>query len=221
MLKLYHTPLSFNSRRVWMALIEKNLEFELVEVKLDGDQFKPEFLELNPFHHIPVLVDGDFKVFESLAILDYLEAKYPQLALLPSDPQALAKVRMVEMVTVNELAPVFMQLFMETIGMEESNAEKAEKQKQQVNTVLQFFESCLGEGLYFGGETINRADIVAGTIVYRLPMFDVSLDGYEKLSGWCKRLQKLPSWKKTEVSPVEVAKFIATRKAMLQKSSNG
>lgn len=218
MLKLYHTPLSFNSRRVWMALLEKELDFELIEVKLDGDQFKPEFLELNPFHHIPVLVDGDFKVFESLAILDYLEAKYPKPALLPSDPQALAKVRMVEMVTVNELAPVFMQLFLETIGVEESNPEKAAKQKQQITKVLEFFEKSLGENLYFGGETMNRADMVAGTIVYRLPMFDFTLDSYAKLSGWCKRLQALPSWKKTEVSPVEVAKFIATRKAMMQKS---
>ncbi len=218
MLKLYHTPLSFNSRRVWMVLLEKNLEFELVELKLDGDQFKPEFLELNPFHHIPVLVDEGFSVFESLAILDYLEAKYPQPALLPSDPQALAKARMVEMVTVNELGPVFMQLFLETIGVEESNPEKAAKQKKQLTTVLEFFEKSLGEDLYFGGERINRADIVAGTIVHRLPMFDYPLDSYAKLSEWCKRLQKLPSWKKTEVSPIEVAKFIATRKAMMQKS---
>ena len=111
-----------------------------------------------------------------------------------------------------------MQLFLETIGVEESNPEKAAKQQQQITTVLQFFEKVLGENLYFGGETINRADIVAGTIVYRLPMFDFSLDSYGKLREWCKRLQKVPSWKKTEVSPVEVAKFIATRKAMMQKT---
>ncbi|MCT7949820.1 glutathione S-transferase family protein [Ancylothrix sp. C2] len=218
MLKLYHTPLSFNSRRVWMALLEKELEFELIELKLDGDQFKPEFVELNPFHHIPVLVDGDFSVFESLAILDYLEAKYPQPALLPSDPQALAKARMVEMVTVNELAPVFMQLVLEALGMEESNPEKAAKQKPQINKVLQFFEKSLGDDVYFGGQSINRADIVAGTIVYPLPMFDFPLDNYAKLSAWCNRLEELPSWKETEVSPVEVAKLIAGRKAMMQKT---
>jgi glutathione S-transferase len=53
MLKLYHVPISFNSRRVWIALLEKGLQFELIELKLDGDQFQPDFVALNPFHHIP------------------------------------------------------------------------------------------------------------------------------------------------------------------------
>ena len=69
MLKLYHEPISPNSRRVWITLLEKELEFELVEVKLDGAQFQPEFLALNPFHHIPILVDDGFNIVESLAIL--------------------------------------------------------------------------------------------------------------------------------------------------------
>ena len=81
MLKLYHDPISPNSRRVWVALLEKELEFELVPINLNGDQLQPEFLALNPFHHIPVLVDNGFRVLESLAILDYLEAKYPTPAL--------------------------------------------------------------------------------------------------------------------------------------------
>jgi glutathione S-transferase len=46
-----------------------------------------------------VLVDGDFRVIESFAILDYLEARYPTPALMPAIPAAIAKVRMVEMVT--------------------------------------------------------------------------------------------------------------------------
>ncbi len=40
MIKFYHTPISFNSRRVWVALKEKNLEFEAIKVNLDGDQFQ-------------------------------------------------------------------------------------------------------------------------------------------------------------------------------------
>ncbi|NES46537.1 glutathione S-transferase family protein [Moorena sp. SIO2C4] len=40
-----------------MALLEKQIDFEPVEIKLDGDQFTPEFIEINPFHHIPVLID--------------------------------------------------------------------------------------------------------------------------------------------------------------------
>jgi glutathione S-transferase len=59
MIKLYQTSISFNSRRVWMTLLEKGLDFVTEEVQLNGQQFQPEFLEMNPFHHIPVLVDGD------------------------------------------------------------------------------------------------------------------------------------------------------------------
>ena len=79
MITLYHTPLSINSRRVWVTLIEKGLEFELKEVSLAGDQFKPEFLALNPFHHIPVLVDGDYRIIESFAMLDYGRVSFTEV----------------------------------------------------------------------------------------------------------------------------------------------
>ena len=94
MLTFYHTPLSINSRRVWVALLEKELPFEEHVVSLAGDQFKPDFLSLNPFHHIPVLVDDGFTVIESFAILDYLEAKYPEKSLVPTTPEGVATMRM-------------------------------------------------------------------------------------------------------------------------------
>ena len=52
MLKLYYTPISMNSRRVWVALLEKQIAFEPIALNLDGDQFKPDFLAINPFHRI-------------------------------------------------------------------------------------------------------------------------------------------------------------------------
>ncbi len=111
MLTLYHAPISPNSRRVWIALLEKGLDFHLVEVKLDGEQFQPDFLEINPFHHIPALVDDGFNLVESLAILDYLEAKYPAPALLPVEAKDIAVVRMVQLGTNNELLPACYSLF--------------------------------------------------------------------------------------------------------------
>ena len=88
MLKFYYHPLSPLARRVWIALLEKNIAFEPIIVNLkEGEQFQPEFLKLNPFHHVPVIIDNSFRVIESLAILDYLEAKYPTPALLPRDAQ--------------------------------------------------------------------------------------------------------------------------------------
>lgn len=64
-----------------MALLEKQIAFEPLALNLDGDQFKPDFRAINPFHRIPVLVKEDLTVVESLAILDDRDAKYPTPAL--------------------------------------------------------------------------------------------------------------------------------------------
>ncbi|BAY44013.1 glutathione S-transferase domain-containing protein [Scytonema sp. HK-05] len=200
MLKLYHYPISPNSRRVWITLLEKELEFELVEMKLDGEQFQPEYLALNPFHHIPVLVDDGFNIVESLAILDYLEAKYPKPAMLPTDAKDLAKVKMVQLVSVNELLPATVSLSGVMLGLS-VNAEKIEQAKQKAATVLKFFEDLLDERPYFGSQSITLAEVVAGTIVPWLPRTGLSLSDYPKLSAWCDRLIARPAWQTTEATP--------------------
>lgn len=204
MLKLYHYPISYNSRRVWVALLEKELEFELVSIDLNGEQLQPEFLELNPFHHIPVLVDNGFRVLESLAILDYLEAKYPTPALLPTDAETLATVRMVEMVTVNELIPALSPLNRQWLGLGENDSQKLEQAKQQIATVLTFFEQLLSKQHYFGGEHLTLAEVVAGTVVSMLPILGVSLSDRPQLSAWIERLNQRPAWAKTQPSLKEI-----------------
>ncbi|MFB8794361.1 MAG: glutathione S-transferase family protein [Microcoleus sp.] len=175
-MKLYHTPISFNSRRVWIALIEKNLDFELVEIHLDGDHLEPEFVAMNPFHRIPVLVDDDFTVVESLAILDYLEAKYPEPAMLPKDAKDLAVVKMVELVTVNELAPTLYPLISEVMGWGIPEPQAIAKAKEKVDTVLAFFEGLLDDRPFFASNTLTLADCVAGTVVPLLSWVGVPLD---------------------------------------------
>ncbi|VEP11612.1 Glutathione S-transferase [Hyella patelloides LEGE 07179] len=207
MLKLYHNPISGNSRRVWIALLEKEIPFEEIVVKLDGDQLTPEFLEISPFHHIPVLVDDDFTLVESLAILDYLETEYSQNPLLPTEAKALATVRMVEMVTVNELSPILTRLSSEMMGFTKE-PQKLEQAKQKAHTVLKFFESLLGERPYFSSNCLTRADIVAGTIVPWLPSLGLPLDNYPKLSAWIERLVQRETWQKTQPSQEALEAFI-------------
>jgi glutathione S-transferase len=210
MLKLYHMPLSANSSRVWIALIEKQLDYELVEMKLDGDQLDSEFTKISPFHHIPVLVDDNFNVIESLAILDYLEAKYPTPPLLPTDPKSLAIVRMVEMVTVNEFMPTISPLFSKMMGFSNSDdSQKIELAKQKVAIVIQFLEKLLDNSSYFGGEQLTLADIVAGSAIPFLPMLGISLDSYPIIGSWCDRLMARPSWQATRPTPeaIEASKF--------------
>ena len=217
MLQFYYSRLSINARRVWVTLLEKNLEFEPILLKLNGDQFQPDFLKLNPFHHIPVLIDNDFKVFESLAILDYLEAKYPEPKFMPTNPQEIAKVRTIELVTVNELPPASIVLMKEMLEVE-VDAKQIEKAKQTMTTTLQYFEANLSEDrAYFVGENLTYADIVAGTAVAAIPSLGISLEPYSKLTAWIDRLQQRESWKKTAPSLEDLEKSKALMKAILQK----
>lgn len=223
MLKLYHHPISGNSRRVWIALIEKQIPFELISVNLDidGEQFKPEFLALNPFHQIPVLVDEDFTTIESLAILDYLEAKYPTPALLPRDAKALATVRMVEMVTVNELQPAISPLARKMMAVDEVDAEKVERSRQQIATVLAFFEGKLSSNFpYFAGEQFTLAEVTAGTLVCWLPSMGVSLKEYPQLRVWLQGLMQRDSWQQTQVTPEQIELFKPQAQRMMAQREN-
>jgi glutathione S-transferase len=205
MIKLYQTSISFNSRRVWITLLEKGLDFEIEEVQLNGQQFQPEFLALNPFHHIPVLVDGDTTIIESLAILDYLEAKYPQPTMLPTNPDDLAKVRMVEMVTVNELAPALSPLFPKMLGLGDGDPAQVAASLQKITTILQFFEGLLADRPFFGSDTITLAEPVAGTVLVNLSFAGITLDEYPRLDGWLKRLMLRPHWLSTQATPKQIA----------------
>ncbi|MGF1486753.1 MAG: glutathione S-transferase family protein [Prochloraceae cyanobacterium] len=218
MLKFYYTPISVNARRVWVSLLEKNLEFEPILMKLNGDQFQPEFTKINPFHHIPVLVDDDFTVVESLAILDYLEAKYPEPSFLSApDPKSIAKMRAIEFITVNELPPASIVIMREMLELPVAS-EKLEKAKKQIGTALQYFEDNLVENsAYFCDEKLTLADIVAGTAVPAIPHLGISLDEYPKVKKWCESLQKRESWQQTELEPEQLEASKAILKAILSR----
>jgi glutathione S-transferase len=215
MLKLYHLPPSANSRRVWITLLEKEISFEQILLKLDGDQYQPEFVEINPFHHIPVLVDDGFRVVESLAILDYLEAKYPKPTLMPSEAKEIATVRMVQMVTLNELWSPMIRLTSEVMGFIKNDPQKLEKARQQILTVLKFFENLLSDLPYFGSTHLTLADITAGTMVPQLPSLGLSLDNYPKLNTWTERIMARDSWQKTQPSPEAIEASIPQAKALM------
>ena len=95
MLKVHFHPLSTYSRRVLIALLEKGIEHEKVLVDLGArKQKEPEYQALNPYTRVPTLVDGDFVLYESTSILNYLEATHPSPALVPSDARGRALVDM-------------------------------------------------------------------------------------------------------------------------------
>jgi glutathione S-transferase len=202
MLKFYYNKRSPMARRVWRGLLEKQIEFEPIVMNLNGDQMQAEYLELNPFHHVPVIVDDGFRVIESLAILDYLEAKYPAPTLLPKEPQALAKVKMVQLVSSNELLPKAISLI-----FEDKDSPKYLQAQQHINTVFKFFTTTLNENLYFGGNSLSLADIVVGTDISLLAKSGFNLANYPKLNDWYKLLMQRQVWQNTELNAEEFDQF--------------
>jgi glutathione S-transferase len=95
---------------------------------------------------IPAIADDGLRVVESLAILDYLEAKYPTPSLSPNQPAAIAIVRMIQMIAVIELQPATIPLTRPMVGLE-VDPQKLEAAQQRVTSILQFLEELLNLGL--------------------------------------------------------------------------
>jgi maleylacetoacetate isomerase len=106
-MKLYTYYRSQASFRVRIALNLKGLKREDSFLHLEqGDQFAPEYRALNPQMVVPTLIDGDAKLFQSLAILEYLEEKYPEPPLLPTDIAARAWVRGLALINIADAHPL-------------------------------------------------------------------------------------------------------------------
>src|SRR6185436_14365957 len=106
MLKLYNYHDCPFCQKVRVVLAEKDLEYEKVLVDLrKQDQKTPEFLKLNPYGKVPVLVDDDVVVYDSTIINEYLDEEYPIPALIPEDSASRARVRLLEDFCDNSVIP--------------------------------------------------------------------------------------------------------------------
>ena len=106
-MRLYTYYRSQASFRVRIALNLKGIGREDTFLHLEkGDQFRPEYRALNPQMVVPTLIDGDTRLFQSLAILEYLDEKYPEPPLLPSDLAARAWVRGLALINIADSHPL-------------------------------------------------------------------------------------------------------------------
>jgi glutathione S-transferase len=223
MLKFYYTPISANARRVWITLLEKQIPFEPIIVNLDGEQFQSEFTAINPLQRVPAIVDNELRIFESLAILDYLEAKYPMPELMPKELDKLAIVRMISLVSVTELQPVAITLTKQLLGLE-IDPTSVENARQRAISILQFFEDTIagadsklfGDRPYLTSNTFTSADIVAGTLVPSAAMFGISLDPYPRLNAWIDLLSQRESFRQTAPTPEQIQAALPTIKKIME-----
>lgn len=94
-MKLYNYFRSSASYRVRIALHLKSINFEYIPVHLvkgGGEQFSLNYKKINPISEVPCLVDGDFKITQSMAILEYLDRIHPAPELFPKDTRQYAQV---------------------------------------------------------------------------------------------------------------------------------
>jgi maleylacetoacetate isomerase len=106
-IKLYGFWRSIAAFRVRTALNLKGLKFTEYSIDiLSGEQFNSDYSALNSEHVVPTFIDGDIRLTQSAAILEYLEEAYPEPALLPKDKIARAKARAYLMMNVADAHPL-------------------------------------------------------------------------------------------------------------------
>ncbi|MBI2360506.1 MAG: glutathione S-transferase family protein [Deltaproteobacteria bacterium] len=196
-IQLYDFASSPNCQRVKVVLAEKNLSYDAVPVDLrKGEQKKADFLKLNPYGKVPVIIDGDTVVYESCIINEYLEEKYPAPPLLPNDPAKKAKIRILIDYGLNHLDAPYQKLRMELMKEEkERNHELLDSAKRELKNLLQRFEREIGDKPYLAGE-FSLLDAALVPRFLRMEGFGVLPDSaLPRLGKWLERIKQRPSIK--------------------------
>ena len=195
MLKLYDFPESPFCQKTRIVLAEKDLSYEIIPVDLKaGEQKRPEFLKLNPFGKVPVLIDDEMIVYDSTIINEYLEDEYPHPPLLPSDSSARARVRTFEDYADNAFIPVTGIIMSELKKPEaEREADKLANARQQVQRMLAVIDGSLAGRQWLAG-TFSLADVAFAPRVVILGGLGVELDPeWKNVAGWIQRLNQRAS----------------------------
>jgi glutathione S-transferase len=197
MIKLYTFPPSTNSRKVRIALIEKGLEFERVNVDLTKrEQKNPEYLKIHPFGQVPALDDEGFVLYDSTVINEYLEDEYPYPSLMPADSEGRARARLLEDFRDSHFNPYSVHIIYEMRKPEgERDAQRIDTAKAQIAASFDRLESELQGKEYLVG-TFSLADIAFMANFDFLDRFAISVDvnKHKNTAAWITRLKARPSY---------------------------
>lgn len=197
------------SYRVRIALHLKGIDFEYKAVHLvknGGEQRTPQYAALNPAQLVPTLIDGDLKLNQSLAIIEYLDTLSGP-ALVPSDAKKAAVVRMLAYDMACDLQPITNLRVLQylTGTLEVSDTARNDWIHHWINRNFSAFEARLAEhaGIYCVGDEVSLADVCLVPQVYNAQRFKVDLTPYPRLMGVYERLLELPAFQKAgpEVQP--------------------
>ncbi len=201
MLTLYDYWRSSAAYRVRIALNLKGLAYRSVPVHLvkdGGQQHSADYKALNPQGLLPLLVDGDTRVAQSMAILEYLEECYPQPALLPRDPSLRAQIRSVALYIACDIHPLnnlrVLQYLSGTLGVEA--AAKDAWYRHWVESGLSAIEQNLQRmpSELSMGERPGLLEVCLVPQVYNARRFNCDLHAYPRILAVVERCNSLEAF---------------------------
>ena len=192
-IKLYYHPLSTYSRRVLLAFAEKQIPHELVVVDMAARRHREQpYLALNPYGRVPTLEEDRFVLFESTAILNYLEATQPT-PLVPADARGRALVDMHMKLcdlqfTRHAGTIVFPKRF---LPKEKWNLAVIAEAKAEIEKHLAIVDGQLAGRTYLVAEQFSLADLCYMPFLEFLPLMEIAPP--RNVAAWSERLLARPS----------------------------
>ncbi len=203
-MKLYHFPLSGHAHRARLFLSLIDARVDVVDLDLAGGEHKqPEYLELNRFGQVPVLVDGETVIADSNAILVYAAKKFGRTDWLPESPAEAAAVQRWLSVAAGQIAfgPAAARLI--TVFGAGFDAEEV---IGRAHTVLAVIDAELeGRDWIASVSQPSIADIALYSYIARAPEGNVDLSGYPEVQAWLARIEALPGFVPFQQTPVGLA----------------
>jgi len=202
-MKLYYHPLSGHSHRARLFLSLLGIDHQLINVDLAAAEHKSaEFLKMNRFGQVPVLVDGDTAIADSNAILVYLARKHGDAQWLPQTPAQEAAVQRWLSVAAGEIAfgPAAARLI--TVFGAKYNAEEL---IARAHRILKLIDEELADRKFIVAPHPTIADLALYSYIARAPEGNVDLSFYPNVDAWLRRIEALTGFVEFAKTPVGLA----------------
>ncbi|HEY1962578.1 MAG TPA: glutathione S-transferase family protein [Rhizomicrobium sp.] len=208
-LKLHVFPRSPRAFKVMWGATHLGIAYEPVLVDFPkGGSRTPEFLALNPNGRMPVLQDGDFVLWESDAILQYLADLKPDVGLLPQDPKTRLQVVKWQFWGAAHWDPAcaifaFENYVKKLFGRGDPAPAEIARGNEQIARNAPVLDAQLQKHRYVAGDTLTVADISLGAMFWIAEQAQFPLEEYRGVQRWAADLKSLPSWQKAAATAAQ------------------